>query len=1146
MKVLVAKIYPGGDIKSEEFARCMLENGLSPAETVFGHQFRSVIPAHQSSYATCWKEVITARDRQSVIDVATKFRYDESARSLARYPSEPTRGICKTARFFNGENGVDNRVEQILLQIPLFADEGVVVSVFETIMEEEDDEERHVSEGAIKVRMRNIVTEVGKDCDHEEIREHEAYGLSTTTVQSLRRRNCPIATRAVAQQQRKDYTEATKIQIKRNNMANLNEMQQAIASLRAVVQTQQHAQQQQGNALQTALQAIQNNQNAFVSQPLPTFSDRKRKMVNAALRWVAANWQWQPPTVVADDLAKWSAAFREAFRKRYTFVEWENMVKARHQLVSESATQYALFKSTLRQYCPHQMNEEEFVPYLINGIRHDQFAPSKMSNKTPSAWGTLPPDHTGSQLDRQSWSYRLNVGKRTACMMPDKEIEPVSGTLTVQKTTIVPAQTLVVFVQVGPSTTGKGTNENGASAVRHQSYIFSSTRKRVGEEIMHVEVGTELKKPKSTEEFLCSLTRRKVTTDQTDSPDFIPILVEKLPERYQPQMRSLLLKFEHFFHYKIPGPLRSTPLYEHQTDRKDIQPIRSTPYRVSRIEREAIHAQVREMLANEFITPSSSPWSAPVVMVPKKDGSLRFCIDYRRLNAVTVRDVYPLPRIDDFLDHLDFKMIGILEAKARSAFSLLDDSEIIGELKAIAESVASWGEQLKRNVKRVVNFIAICYVKPFFRSRLASVAPSDDLKFLSLMNSYRDEDEIAAMSFTKSVLNHLWYLTQELVILSIFDREITLSFRQQMVLKHHSFPHPITYGSQSLYSHYHTNTRSFVAKQVDKWLTDLQPTDKVPFTPPGGYVYIYIWKGFPNKKDDWRKDGYRFLQNGNTTFDWNGVKGKKNYFKLQIKEEPQDEVTFRSYAYLLENEKYANIAIVQYVDDEKEAVGFPHGNAKKESKTSVDFVGTRPSLLKAMKNEDGTPIQGLKQVTNTQLQRRLKSNLSSNWIWNLMYIIDDTQFVKRLTIDKDDLMIFCIQDDLLEKMKCVLNRQDLKPQQLSYDTTFLIGDFYLSFLVFRETEFSSAPAIPCIFFIHERKLLETHEEFWSLVVRYVPEPKKCKNTYIVTDQEAAVVSAIKKFLPDIDLFRCYNHLADDIKRRLGTIAGFNAEEKKII
>ena len=321
----------------------------------------------------------------------------------------------------------------------------------------------------------------------------------------------------------------------------------------------------------------------------------------------------------------------------------------------------------------------------------------------------------------------------------------------------------------------------------------------------------------------------------------------------------------------------------------------------------------------------------------------------------------------------------------------------------------------------------------------------------------------------------------------------------------------------------------------------------------------------PQNIDDWRKDGYRFLQNGNTSFDSNRIKGKKIDFKLQFKDEPQDEVTFKRYAYLLENDQYANVVIVQYVGDEKEAVGFPHGNAKKESKTSVDFVGTRPSLLKEMKDEDGTPIQvyrktmcprdlhthavnaprDLKQVANTQFQRRLKSNLSSNELWHLVYIIDDTQFVKRLVIDKDDLMIFCFQDDLLEKMKCVLNRHELKPQQLSYDTTFLLGDYYLSFLVFRETELSSAPAIPCIFFIHKRKLLETHKEFWSLVVRYVPELNNCKNTFIVTDQESAIVSAIRKFLPKIDLFRCYNHVANDIKRKIGTIVGLNTEEKNL-
>ena len=62
--------------------------------------------------------------------------------------------------------------------------------------------------------------------------------------------------------------------------------------------------------------------------------------------------------------------------------------------------------------------------------------------------------------------------------------------------------------------------------------------------------------------------------------------------------------------------------------------------------------QLQELLSKGFIRPSASPWGAPVLFVKKKDGSFRMCIDYRYLNKVTVKNKYPLPRIDDLFDQL--------------------------------------------------------------------------------------------------------------------------------------------------------------------------------------------------------------------------------------------------------------------------------------------------------------------------------------------------------------------------------------------------------------------------------------------------------------------------------------------------------------
>ncbi|KAL0534339.1 hypothetical protein IC582_028629 [Cucumis melo] len=81
-------------------------------------------------------------------------------------------------------------------------------------------------------------------------------------------------------------------------------------------------------------------------------------------------------------------------------------------------------------------------------------------------------------------------------------------------------------------------------------------------------------------------------------------------------------------------------------------PISRAPYRIAPAELKELKVQLQELLDKGFIRPSVSPWGAPVLFVKKKDGSMRLCIDYRELNKVTVKNRYPLPRIDDLFDQL--------------------------------------------------------------------------------------------------------------------------------------------------------------------------------------------------------------------------------------------------------------------------------------------------------------------------------------------------------------------------------------------------------------------------------------------------------------------------------------------------------------
>ncbi|KAJ8349017.1 hypothetical protein SKAU_G00276060 [Synaphobranchus kaupii] len=95
-----------------------------------------------------------------------------------------------------------------------------------------------------------------------------------------------------------------------------------------------------------------------------------------------------------------------------------------------------------------------------------------------------------------------------------------------------------------------------------------------------------------------------------------------------------------------------TELVQHTINTDTAQPIRLRPHRMSPAKRLVAEEKVKEMAAAGVIEPSDSPWAAPAVLFQKKSGVWRFCVDYRHLNSATTKDSYPLPRIDEALDHI--------------------------------------------------------------------------------------------------------------------------------------------------------------------------------------------------------------------------------------------------------------------------------------------------------------------------------------------------------------------------------------------------------------------------------------------------------------------------------------------------------------
>ena len=157
------------------------------------------------------------------------------------------------------------------------------------------------------------------------------------------------------------------------------------------------------------------------------------------------------------------------------------------------------------------------------------------------------------------------------------------------------------------------------------------------------------------------ISANSITTDLKKKIPLYAVFLRKIPENKErnqesprnPELKALLREFNDVFPEKLPPGLPPPRSQDFHIQLKEkVVPQKKGLYRMSSAELAELKSQLTELTDQGFIRPSASPWGSPVIFVSKKDGSLRMCVDYRALNRLTVKNSYPLPRIDDILDQL--------------------------------------------------------------------------------------------------------------------------------------------------------------------------------------------------------------------------------------------------------------------------------------------------------------------------------------------------------------------------------------------------------------------------------------------------------------------------------------------------------------
>ena len=250
--------------------------------------------------------------------------------------------------------------------------------------------------------------------------------------------------------------------------------------------------------------------------------------------------------------------------------------------------------------------------------------------------------------------------------------------------------------------------------------------------------------------------------------------------------------------------------------------------------------------------------------------------------------------------------------------------------------------------------------------------------------------------------------------------------------------------------------------------------------------------------------------------------------------------------------KEENYVLIHYMGDNSTAVQYSHGNCKNKHSQQKKFIRTCPSVLNTLKKTTAPPAnvyknlvsspchspdlqpvlipRNVKQVHNAQASERQRFRLSHDALYNLHEMAYDSSGFIRKIETYPDLVVMCAFQSLMDELNRIIQAELDIPILLSYDTTFSLGDIYVSPLLFRHVLFESSPVVPAAFLLHERKFESVHVSFMSLVEKELPSLVSIKSPIpIVTDDEQGVCNTIDNILTGVIHFKCWNHIINSVK-----------------